>query len=144
MSEVLLERRGRVAIVTLNRPDSLNAFDRAMHLRRRETPQQVGTDEGVRAVVLSGAGRGFSSGAELKGETMEDGAAVERMLNEEYGASLRQIATMPNPAIAVVNGFASGIGGWFALVCDLIVMGEKAVFQVPFQKINQVPDGGMT
>jgi 2-(1,2-epoxy-1,2-dihydrophenyl)acetyl-CoA isomerase len=144
MSEVLLERRGRIAIVTLNRPDSLNAFDRGLRLQLKETLQQVAGDEGVRAVVLTGAGRGFSSGAELKGEQLETGVVVERMLNEEYGPSLRLIASMGKPVIAAVNGFATGIGGSFALVCDLVVMGEKAFFQVPFQKINLVPDGGMT
>ena len=75
---------------------------------------------------------------------MTIGAEVERQLNEEYGASLRAIAAMEKPVIAAVNGFATGIGGSFALVCDLVVMGEKAFFQVPFQKIGLVPDGGMT
>jgi 2-(1,2-epoxy-1,2-dihydrophenyl)acetyl-CoA isomerase len=144
MSEVILERRGRVAIVTLNRPESLNAFNRAMRAALAATLRDVGNDPAIRAVVLTGAGRGFSAGAELKDEAMPDGAGTERMVNEEYGASLRAIAAMEKPVIAAVNGFATGIGGSFALVCDLVVMGEKAFFQVPFQKIGLVPDGGMT
>jgi 2-(1,2-epoxy-1,2-dihydrophenyl)acetyl-CoA isomerase len=144
MSEVLLEKRGRVAIVTLNRPDSLNAFDRAMRAKLLETLQDVANDPALHAVVLTGAGRGFSAGADIKGEAMTSGAEVERMVNDEYGASLRAIAAMTKPVIAAVNGFATGIGGSFALVCDLVVMGEKAFFQVPFQKIALVPDGGMT
>jgi 2-(1,2-epoxy-1,2-dihydrophenyl)acetyl-CoA isomerase len=75
---------------------------------------------------------------------MTSGVEVERQLNEEYGAALRAIATMPKPVIAAVNGFATGIGGSFALVCDLVVMGEGAFFQVPFAKIGLVPDGGLT
>jgi 2-(1,2-epoxy-1,2-dihydrophenyl)acetyl-CoA isomerase len=75
---------------------------------------------------------------------MTAGAVVERQLNEEYGAALRTIATMPKPVIAAVNGFATGIGGSFALVCDLVVMGQNAFFQVPFNKIALVPDGGMS
>jgi len=144
MSEVIVERRGRVAVVTLNRPQSLNAFNRAQRARLAEALRDVANDAAIRAVVLTGAGRGFSAGAELKDDDLAGGAAVERMINEEYGASLRAIAAMEKPVIAAVNGFATGIGGSFALVCDLVVMGEKAFFQVPFQKIGLVPDGGMT
>ena len=75
---------------------------------------------------------------------MTGGAEVERQLNDEYGASLRLIASIDKPVIAAVNGFATGIGGSFALVCDLVVMGEKGFFQVPFAKLGLVPDGGMT
>lgn len=144
MSDVLIERRGPVAIVTLNRPESLNGFTTGLRSALKNALQQVAADESVRAVVLTGAGRGFSAGADLKAEPMTSGAAVERQLNEEYGAALRAIATMPKPVIAAVNGFATGIGGSFALVCDLVVMGEGAFFQVPFAKLGLVPDGGMT
>jgi 2-(1,2-epoxy-1,2-dihydrophenyl)acetyl-CoA isomerase len=144
MSEVLVERRGRVAIVTLNRPESLNGFTTGLRNALQQALQDVGSDETVRAVVLTGAGRGFSAGADLKAEPMTSGAAVEGQLNEEYGAALREIARMPKPVIAAVNGFATGIGGSFALICDLVVMGETAFFQVPFAKIGLVPDGGLT
>ena len=144
MEVVLQERRGAVAVVTLNRPESLNGFTTELRLALKAALEQVAADPEVRAVVLTGAGRGFSAGADLKAEPMTAGAVVERQLNEEYGASLREIARMPKPVIAAVNGFASGIGGSFALVCDLVVMGEGAFFQVPFQKIALVPDGGMT
>lgn len=144
MSEVLLERRGRVAIVTLNRPDSLNSFNVKLRNALKAATHEVAVDEGVRAVVLTGAGRGFSAGADLKAGEIAQGAEVERQLNEEYGAALREIARMPKPVIAAVNGFATGIGGSYALACDLVVMGESAFFQVPFQRIALVPDGGMT
>lgn len=145
MSEVvLIERRGRVAVVTLNRPDALNSFDTPLRLAFKQTVLEVEADTGIRAVVLTGAGRGFSAGADLKSDGLVDGADVERQLNEEYGAPLRAIARMSKPVIAAVNGFATGIGGSFALACDLVVMGETAFFQVPFQKIALVPDGGMT
>lgn len=144
MSEVLVERRGRVAIVTLNRPESLNGFTSGLRTALKRELLAVAADPAVRAVVLTGAGRGFSAGADLKAEPMTSGPDVERQLNEEYGAALRAIATMAKPVIAAVNGFATGIGGSFALVCDLVVMGEGAFFQVPFAKIGLVPDGGMT
>ena len=144
MAVVLQERRGAVAIVTLNRPDSLNGFTTELRLALKAALEEVAADAAVRAVVLTGAGRGFSAGADLKAEPMTAGAVVERQLNEEYGAALRAIATMPKPVIAAVNGFATGIGGSFALVCDLVVMGQNAFFQVPFNKIGLVPDGGMS
>jgi 2-(1,2-epoxy-1,2-dihydrophenyl)acetyl-CoA isomerase len=144
MNDVLVERRGPVAIVTLNRPESLNGFTSGLRSALKQALHEVGADDTVRAVVLTGAGRGFSAGADLKAEPMTSGVDVERQLNEEYGAALRAIATMPKPVIAAVNGFATGIGGSFALVCDLVVMGEGAFFQVPFAKIGLVPDGGLT
>ena len=119
MTEVLVERRGRVAIVTLNRPESLNGFTSGLRSALKRALLAVAADDAVRAVVLTGAGRGFSAGADLKAEPMTSGVDVERQLNEEYGAALRSIATMPKPVIAAVNGFATGIGGSFALVCDL-------------------------
>ena len=107
MSEVILERRGRVAIVTMNRPESLNAFDAGLRLSLRDALLAVAGDAAVRAVVLTGAGRGFSAGAELKSEAMPGGKDVERQLNEEYGGSLRAIVAMDKPVIAAVNGFAT-------------------------------------
>lgn len=144
MSEVIVERRDRVAIVTMNRPESLNTFSNELRLGLKRALEGVAADATVRAVVLTGAGRGFSAGADLKGEVLLGGAAIERMLNEEYGPSLRAIANMPKPVIAAINGFATGIGGAFALACDLAVMGEHAFFQVPFAKLGLVPDGGLT
>ncbi|HVN41209.1 MAG TPA: enoyl-CoA hydratase [Steroidobacteraceae bacterium] len=144
MSEVLLEKRGRVAVVTLNRPESLNGFTTSLRVELRRALEAVATEDSVRAVVLTGAGRGFSAGADLKGNPMMSGPAVERELNEEYGPCLRLIANMPKPVVAALNGFATGIGGSFALICDLVVMGEGAFFQVPFARLGLVPDGGMT
>jgi 2-(1,2-epoxy-1,2-dihydrophenyl)acetyl-CoA isomerase len=144
MNPVLVDKRGRVAIVTMNRPDALNSFDDGLRLGLKSVLESVARDESVRAVVLTGAGRGFSAGADLKSASSVAGAEVERQVNEEYGAGLRAIASMDKPVIAAVNGFATGIGGSFALACDLVVMGEGAFFQVPFQKIGLVPDGGMT
>ena len=136
MSEVLVERRGRVAIVTLNRPESLNGFTTGLRNALKKELQAVAADDSVRAVVLTGAGRGFSAGADLKAEPMTSGTEVERQLNEEYGAALREIARMPKPVIAAVNGFATGIGGSFALVCDLVVR-HDTIDEVPFQALRR-------
>jgi len=142
-AELWVERRGPVAILTLNRPDSLNAFTHDLRMQLMRALADVEKDESVGAIVLTGNGRGFSAGAELKGEIIS-GAEVERVLNDEYGPSLRAIVSMPKPVIAAVNGFASGIGGSFALACDLMVMGEQAFLQIPFAKLGLIPDGGST
>ncbi len=143
MSVVLLEKRGRVAVITLNRPESLNSFDGALRDGLLQSLLAVAADDSVRAVVLTGAGRAFSAGADLKATVGVSGQEVERQINDEYGASLREIARIPKPVIAAVGGLMSGIGASFALVCDLVVMGEGAFFQVPFLKIGLVPDGGL-
>ena len=143
MSVVLLEQRGRVALITLNRPDSLNAFNDELREGLLAALRSAAADAAVGAVVVTGAGRAFSAGADLKATVMVDEREVERQINDEYGASLREIARMPKPVIAAVGGLMSGIGASFALVCDLVVMGESAYFQVPFLKIGLVPDGGL-
>ena len=143
MSVVLLEKRGRVAVITLNRPESLNSFNGELREGLLASLQAAAADPSARAVVLTGAGRAFSAGADLKATVSVGGEEVERQINDEYGASLREIVRMPKPVIAAVGGLMSGIGASFALACDLVVMGESAYFQVPFLKIALVPDGGL-
>lgn len=142
MSEVLYEERGRIAIVTLNRPEVLNAFNRDLRLAFNETIDRAASSADMRAVVLTGAGRGFSAGADLKANAAPSGAQTEALLREEFGPGLRTLAQMPKPVVAAVSGFAAGIGVAYVFACDLVVMGEGAFLQVPFAKIGLVPDGG--
>ncbi len=144
MGVVLVERRGRVAILTLNRPAALNGLDDELRLAIKRELEAAAADDTVGVVVLTGAGRGFSAGADLKAATFVSGAEVERQINEEYGGAIRAIARMPKPVVAAVNGFVTGIAASYVLACDLVVMAEQAFFQVPFQRIGLVPDGGMT
>ncbi|MEL6364187.1 MAG: enoyl-CoA hydratase-related protein [Pseudomonadota bacterium] len=133
-----------VAQVTLNRPDSLNAFNVAQRRDLAGAMRDLAADPAVRAVVLTGAGRGFSAGADLKDPTGGDPAQVEHSLNTEYGAFLQIMATMEKPVIAAVNGPAAGIGMSTALACDLMVMGEDAYLMSAFANISLVPDGGLS
>jgi 2-(1,2-epoxy-1,2-dihydrophenyl)acetyl-CoA isomerase len=143
MSEVLYEERGRVAVITWNRPEALNTFTHAMRIGLIDAIKECAAATHIRAVVLTGAGRGFSAGADLN-TLPPAGVEVAAMLEKEFGPGILAIAELPKPVIAAVNGFASGIGAAYALACDMVVMGEKAFLQLPFAKIGLVPDGGLT
>lgn len=140
---VRFERSGAVALITLNRPEVLNAFDRAMRCGVRDRLLAVADDPAVRAVVITGEGRLFSAGADLKAG-VPAAAETRAMLVDEYGPGIMAIAAMPKPVIAALNGAAVGIGMAYALVSDLRVMGESAYLQAPFNDIGLVPDGGLS
>ena len=140
---VLYERDDAVAVISLHRPDALNSFNGDMREALIEATARAREDAAARAVVLTGGGRCFSAGADLKAG-FKSGAEVRRALNEEYGPSLRHITEMEKPVIAALHGFAAGIGLSYALACDLIVMGEDAFLLCPFSGIGLVPDGGST
>ncbi|MFN2329311.1 MAG: enoyl-CoA hydratase/isomerase family protein, partial [Chromatocurvus sp.] len=144
---VTVERRGAVALLTLNRPDSLNAFDQALRRDMLAAAQAVNADSDVRVVVLTGAGRAFCAGADLtEVSSREDGGGLntEAMLNTEYKPAVLAIAEAPKPWISAVNGAAAGIGSAFAMTCDLTVMGRSAYLYQAFVAIGLVPDGGAT
>ena len=140
---VLYETDGAVAMITLNRPAALNAFNREMRADLAAATARARADAAIRAVILTGAGRCFSAGADLKAG-FKTGEEVERIVNEEYRPSLVDIAEMDKPVLSAVNGVAAGIGLSYALVCDLSVMGENAYLLCPFNSIGLVPDGGST
>jgi 2-(1,2-epoxy-1,2-dihydrophenyl)acetyl-CoA isomerase len=143
MSEALYEQRGAVALISMNRPDNLNSFNSALRIELKKAVARAAADDSVRAVVLTGAGRGFSAGADLAAGEMPTPAGVVVQLEQEYGPAVLSLAQMPKVTIAAVNGFAAGIGVGYALACDLVVMGESAFLQVPFNRIGLVPDGGV-
>jgi 2-(1,2-epoxy-1,2-dihydrophenyl)acetyl-CoA isomerase len=142
-SSILSERIGSVALIKLNRPAVLNAFDGPMRCALRDTLDEVGRDDAVRAVVLTGEGRLFSAGADLK-STQPTAEQTRAQLLEEYGPALQAIADMPKPVIAAINGPAVGIGLAYALICDLRVMAASAYLQAPFNAIGLLPDGGLS
>ena len=135
---VLYETEGAVATITLNRPDALNSFNREMRADLAAATARARVDSAIRAVVITGAGRCFSAGADLKAG-FKTGEEVERIVNEEYRPSLVDIAEMDKPVISAVNGFAAGIGLAYALVCDLSVMGENAFPALPVQRHRPGP-----
>tara|TARA_R110001599_G_scaffold353870_1_gene601348 strand:- start:138399 stop:139187 length:789 start_codon:yes stop_codon:yes gene_type:complete len=142
---VLVERQGETAVVSLNRPDSLNAFDAQLRSELLLAVREVNDDPAVRVAVLTGVGRAFCAGADLS-ESAEntENFRVEDQLNGEYKPVLLEMNRAPMPWIAAVNGAAAGIGSAFAMNCDLVVMADDAYIYQAFTAIGLVPDGGAT
>jgi enoyl-CoA hydratase/carnithine racemase len=141
MAEVEVARDGAVQTITLNRPDVLNAFNRALHKALREALKEA-RDPEVRAVVLTGAGRGFSAGQDLKefGEAPDVGDA----LRESYHPNVLAIRALEKPVIAAVNGVCAGAGLSLACVCDVRIAAESASFGQPEINLGIIPGFGGT
>jgi 2-(1,2-epoxy-1,2-dihydrophenyl)acetyl-CoA isomerase len=135
-----IEHDGAVATVTLDRPDALNALTRASRIALARDLRALSADAAVRCVVLTGAGRAFCAGQDLR----EAGALenVDEMIRETYLPIVNTIAGMPKPVIAAINGAAAGAGLSLALACDLHYMAEDAVLMMAFSNIALVPDCG--
>ena len=138
---ILLDQSDGVTRITLNRPDRLNSFTRAMH-----GELQAALDEArdARVIVLTGAGRGFCAGQDLNdravapGETVDLGETVE----ERWNPLIRRLATMPQPVIARVNGVAAGAGANIAFACDIVIAVKEAKFIQSFSALGLIPDSG--
>jgi 2-(1,2-epoxy-1,2-dihydrophenyl)acetyl-CoA isomerase len=148
---------GPAARILLNRPEALNAWNEQFGRDLLDAVTTVSADDSIRAVLITGAGRGFSSGADLKEQrnARADDSATREMpdsgvpdlssrLKEVYHPIITGLREMPKPAVAAVNGPAVGIGCSLALACDLIVAAESAYFLLAFVNIGLVPDGGST
>ncbi|NND47887.1 MAG: hypothetical protein HKN55_09550 [Woeseiaceae bacterium] len=143
MSDIVsYEQQGAVAVITLNRPDSMNAFTAELSLQTQLALERGAADDDVRVIVLTGEGRCFSAGADLKAGI--EGRSVFGKLHYEYRPVFSAIATMSKPVIAAVPGSAAGIGMSLALHCDLLVMADNAFLLSPFTTISLVPDGGLS
>lgn len=144
---MLVHRDGAAATIELNRPQALNAWNTELGLALREAVLGVAADDAVRAVLITGAGRAFSSGADLKDVvardlTPEGHPDLHSILTERYHPIIEAIREMPKPVVAAVNGPAVGIGLSLALACDLILAAESAYLLLAFVNIGLVPDGG--
>jgi 2-(1,2-epoxy-1,2-dihydrophenyl)acetyl-CoA isomerase len=138
---------GAAARILLNRPEALNAWNEQFGRDLLDAVASVAQDEAIRAVLITGAGRGFSSGADLKEQrsTPDDGVPdLGARLREVYHPIITGLREMPKPVVAAVNGPAVGIGCSLALACDLILAAESAYFLLAFVNIGLIPDGGST
>jgi 2-(1,2-epoxy-1,2-dihydrophenyl)acetyl-CoA isomerase len=144
---IIWEQTGGVGRLTLNRPESLNAWTPQLGIDLRAIIERDAADESVRAVLITGAGRGFSSGADLKSgfDPADDGMPnLYKELHDVYHPVIAGLRRLEKPVVAAVNGPAVGIGCSLALACDLIMAGESAFFGLAFVNIGLMPDGGST
>src|SRR3954464_6801641 len=145
---VLYETRGAVALVTLNRPKSLNSFTRAMHQELWAALDRIEADRSVRAAVITGAGRGFCAGADLAefdfaaGPDLVERANPGPIIDQAFNPTVRKLMALRVPTIAAVNGVAAGAGASLAMTCDLAVAAHEATFIQAFSKIGLIPDAG--
>ena len=152
MSEplVLVDHRGAICTLTLNRPQALNSLTQAMHVELMAALRAAAANSGVRCVVLTGAGRGFCAGQDLADEGAAPAPAgqpptdLSVLIERHYKPLCLQLRSMPVPVIAAVNGVAAGAGANLALCCDLVVAAESANFIQAFTKIGLLPDSGGT
>ena len=145
---ILFERENSVVTISLNRPDRLNAFDGALHRDLHAALDDVASDDRVRCVVLRGEGRGFSAGADLRGEDLvrKNGEPPDlgEYLRRTFAPSVEKLAAMEKPLVASLHGPVYGAGLGLALACDLRVAAQSAKFSVAFVKIGLMPDAGVT
>lgn len=145
---VLYEERGAVALVTLNRPEALNSFTRQMHRELWAAFDRAEANPLIRALVITGAGRGFCAGADLAEFDFEPGPdLVERadpgpVIDQAFNPTARRIQSLRFPVIAAVNGVAAGAGASLAMTCDIAIAAPGASFIQAFSKIGLIPDAG--
>jgi 2-(1,2-epoxy-1,2-dihydrophenyl)acetyl-CoA isomerase len=147
MASVLISAQAGVLTITLNRPDKLNALNPEMHKALRGALEQALDDRGVRAVLLTGAGRGFCAGQDLSERNVAPGAApidLSVSLGSHYNPLVRRLRALPKPIIAAVNGVAAGAGANIALACDIVLAARSATFVQSFSRLGLVPDSGGT
>ena len=145
MSEsIQIKNKGAVRYITLNRPEAFNSFDRVMGRAFQEELDNAASDDAVRCIVITGEGRAFCAGQDLKEVTAPDAPNFKIIVEETYNASIRRICAMRKPIVAAVNGVAAGAGANIALACDLTIATDSASFIQAFSKIGLIPDSGGT
>jgi 2-(1,2-epoxy-1,2-dihydrophenyl)acetyl-CoA isomerase len=145
-SPVLVERCAGYRVITLNRPKHLNAFNEAMHQALKRALADAEDDSDCRALMLTGAGRAFCSGQDLRDRISKDGktTVLGSALETYYNPLVRKLRALPFPVVAAVNGVAAGAGANIALACDVVLAARSATFVQAFAKIGLVPDSGGT
>lgn len=143
---VIHDRRDGYHVLTLNRPDRLNSFTGQMHAELRAAIADCAAEDACRAVVITGAGRGFCAGQDLSERVMSGDARPDlgQALEAGYNPLVRSLRAMPKPVICAVNGVAAGAGANVALACDIVLAAKSARFIQAFSKIGLIPDAGGT
>ena len=146
-NSILFEVTDGAAKLTLNRPGKLNSFNDEMHGEVRDALKQVQKDDAIRALLLTGAGRGFCAGQDLGDRATapgQDAPDLGRTIEKFYNPLIKTLRSLPLPVICAVNGVAAGAGANLAFACDIVLAAESASFIQAFCKIGLVPDSGGT
>ncbi|MBA4196855.1 MAG: 2-(1,2-epoxy-1,2-dihydrophenyl)acetyl-CoA isomerase [Chitinophaga sp.] len=144
MSSILFEIKNAVAVITLNRPDKLNSFNREMALLLQQQLDEAANNKAVRCIYITGAGKGFCAGQDLAEVVDPNGPGMNKILSEHYNPIINRIRNIAKPIVCAVNGVAAGAGANLALACDIVVAHENASFIQAFSKIGLIPDSGGT
>jgi 2-(1,2-epoxy-1,2-dihydrophenyl)acetyl-CoA isomerase len=145
MNPVLFEIENNVAFITLNRPEVFNSFNREMALNFQDHLDSCTENAEIRAIVITGSGKAFCAGQDLKEVTSPElNPGFKRILEEHYNPIVSRIRNIKKPIIAAVNGVAAGAGANIALSCDIVIASENASFIQAFSKIGLIPDSGGT
>lgn len=143
-SYILYHVTGQVAEITLNRPDKLNSIHGDMAAELQNALAKTADDNSIRCVLLTGSGRAFSAGQDLREALDKRDVSLGDVVRSRYNPIIRSIRELRKPAVAAVNGIAAGAGANIALACDLVFASEEAVFVESFCNIGLIPDCGGT
>ena len=141
---ILFEKIDAIGKTTLNRPEKYNSFVREMALALQNILNDCANDDSIRCILITGSGKAFCAGQDLKEATDPEGPEIEQIVREHYNPIIRKIREIEKPVIAAVNGIAAGAGANVALACDIVVAGKSANFIQAFGKIGLIPDSGGT
>lgn len=145
MSFILTSHQDGITTLTLNRPEVFNSFNREMALLFQSELDKANEDDSVRAIIVTGAGKAFCAGQDLKEVTSPElNPGFKKILEEHYNPIVERIRNIEKPVIAAVNGVAAGAGANIALACDIVIAHEKVSFIQAFSKIGLIPDSGGT
>lgn len=144
MEPILLQIEHSIAFITLNRPDKLNSFNREMALQFQSVLDDCEKNESIRALYITGNGKGFCAGQDLAEVVDPNGPGMQRILSEHYNPIITRMRKIPKPIVVAVNGVAAGAGANIALAGDIVVAIDSATFIQAFSKIGLIPDSGGT
>ena len=144
MNSILTEEKNNVLVVTLNRPEKLNCFNREMALQLISVLDEAENNNNIRAIIITGMGKAFCAGQDLSEAIDPNGPGIKKIVGEHYNPIILKIRSIEKPIIGVINGVAAGAGANIALACDIIYASKSASFIQAFSKIGLIPDSGGT
>lgn len=144
MNSILTEEKNNVLVVTLNRPEKLNCFNREMALQLITVLDKAENNNNIRSIIITGMGKAFCAGQDLSEAIDPNGPGIKKIVGEHYNPIILKIRSIEKPIIGVINGVAAGAGANIALACDIIYASKSASFIQAFSKIGLIPDSGGT